>query len=51
MLTPMSDDRDLPFYSPHYRRPEATRNRPAEPLWTLRKDHVTWSASLRYHGE
>ena len=24
---------------------------PGEPLWSLRKDHVTWSAELRYHGE
>lgn len=24
---------------------------PGEPLWSFRKDHVTWSAELRYHGE
>jgi hypothetical protein len=25
--------------------------RPGEPLRTLRKDHVIWSAELRYHDE
>jgi hypothetical protein len=25
--------------------------RPGEPLWSFRKDHVTWSADLRFHGE
>lgn len=44
---------DEPFYTPgkkptpikHY-RPEST-----ERLWEIRKDHVTWSADLRFHGE
>ena len=25
--------------------------RPGEPLWSIRKDHVTWSCELRFHGE
>jgi hypothetical protein len=24
---------------------------PGEPLWTIRVNHVTWSAELRFHGE
>jgi hypothetical protein len=44
---------DEPFYTPgkkptpqpHY-RPKTT-----ERLWELRKDHVTWSADWRFHGE
>jgi hypothetical protein len=44
---------DEPFYTPgkkptpqpHY-RPKTT-----ERIWELRKDHVTWSADLRFHGE
>ena len=27
------------------------RTRPGEPLWSIRKGEVTWSAELRYHGE
>jgi hypothetical protein len=42
---------DEPFYSPNYRPPEAPRNRPAEPLWSLRVAGVTWSCALRFHGE
>lgn len=42
---------DEPFYSPT-RKPAAPRQpKPGEPLWQLRKDHVTWSAELRFHGE
>jgi hypothetical protein len=44
---------DEPFYvpgrkptpKPHY-RPESS-----ERLWEIRKDHVTWSCDLRFHGE
>jgi hypothetical protein len=44
---------DEPFYTPgkkptpqpHY-RPQLT-----ERLWEIRKDHVTWSCDLRFHGE
>jgi hypothetical protein len=43
----MSDDA---FYSPNYRPPPRVP-RPGEPLWSIRKDHVTWSCELRYHGE
>ena len=32
-------------------RPPPRVPRPGEPLWSLRKDHNTWSAELRYHGE
>src|SRR5262245_62134573 len=42
---------DPPFYSPNYRPPAAARNRPAEPLWNVRVNHVTWSCELRFHGE
>jgi hypothetical protein len=27
------------------------RTRPAEAVWSIRKDHVTWSCELRFHGE
>jgi hypothetical protein len=47
----MSDDQELPFYSPDYRPPQAPRNRPAEPLWSVRVNHVIWSCELRFHGE
>jgi hypothetical protein len=42
---------DEPFYSPTYRPPEAPRARPAEPLWSVRVNHVAWSCELRFHGE
>jgi len=42
---------DQPFYSPELRPPAPQKPSPGEPLWTLRKDHVTWSAELRVHGE
>ena len=41
---------DEPFYSPTY-RPPPRKPKPGEPLWELRKDHQTWSAELRVHGE
>jgi hypothetical protein len=31
--------------------PPPCKPRPGEPLWSLRKDGVTWDAELRYHGE
>ena len=43
---------DEPFYSPtHKPAPVVRKPRPTEPSWELRKDHVTWSAELRFHGE
>jgi hypothetical protein len=38
------------FYVPNYTPPQI-KARPGECLWTLRQDHVTWSAELRYDGE
>jgi hypothetical protein len=34
-------------------RPPVSRRppKPAEPIWTLRLPHATWSAELRSHGE
>jgi hypothetical protein len=46
----MSDE--LPFHSPNYRPPDASRiRRPGEPLWPLRRGGVTWSAELHFRGE
>lgn len=45
----MSDD--LPFYSPD--RKPATPKRvplPREPVWTVRKNHQTWTCELLDHG-
>jgi len=39
------------FYRPNLPPLPPRAPRPGEPLWTLRKDRVTWSAELRYHGE
>jgi hypothetical protein len=43
----MSDDALLWTHKPAPR----CRPRPGEPLWSLRREGVTWSAELRYHGE
>jgi hypothetical protein len=43
----MTDDALLWTYKPAAR----DRPRPGEPLWSIRKGDVTWSAELRYHGE
>lgn len=34
-------------------KPAAARNRlkPGEPLWSMAKDDVTWTAELFFHGE
>ena len=35
-------------------QPSGTARRqptPGEPIWSLRHEHVTWSAELRFHGE
>ena len=42
----MSDDAHLWNHRPPPRVP-----RPGEPLWSLRKDHITWSAELHFRGE
>lgn len=31
--------------------PPPRKPTPGEPLWSLLKDHETWTAELRYHGE
>jgi hypothetical protein len=38
------------FFSPNRVVP-ARLPRRGEPLWELRKDHVTWSCELRFEGE
>ena len=48
-LPSMGDDAS---YTPGRAHPTArVVPRPAEPLWELRKDHVTYTCELRYHGE
>jgi len=44
----VSDDA---FYRPN--RPSTPRRqpKPGEPLWFLRRDHLTWSCEFRFHGE
>jgi hypothetical protein len=39
-----------PFYSPKF-VPPRRQPTPGELLWEFRKDHVTWSCELRFHGE
>jgi hypothetical protein len=43
----MADDSLLWTHKPAPR----CRPRPGEPLWSVQKGDVTWSAELRYHGE
>ena len=43
----MTDDSLLWTHKPAPR----CRPRPGEPLWSVRKGDVTWSAELRYHDE
>ena len=43
----MTDDSLLWTHKPAPR----CRPRPGEPLWSVQKGDVTWSAELRYHGE
>jgi len=47
----MSDDQELPFYSPNYRPPPATTAVLRSRSGTFRKDYATWSCGLRYHSE
>jgi hypothetical protein len=42
---------DEPFDRPNYPGMARRSPKPGEPLWTLRHEHVTWSAELRFHGE
>jgi hypothetical protein len=44
----VSDD---PFDRPNYPGRARRSPKPAEPIWTLRLEHATWSAELRSHGE
>jgi hypothetical protein len=34
-----------------YRPSPLGERRPGELLWTVRKDHVTWTCELKFHGE
>jgi hypothetical protein len=42
----MGDD---PMHSGHH--PPVRQRRPGEPLWTIRVNHITYSAELKFHGE
>lgn len=44
---------DEPFYTPGKKPTPQPHYRPeiVEWLWEVRKDHVTWSCDLRFHGE
>ena len=42
---------DEPFYPPSAKPLPSIVPRPAEHLWSLRKDGVMWDAELRYYGE
>jgi hypothetical protein len=41
---------DEPFYAPGD-KPPAHVSRPDERLWTVRREHVTWSCELHFRGE
>jgi hypothetical protein len=41
---------DEPFHASDVRLSRSVP-RPAEEMWSFRKDGVTWEAELRYHGE
>jgi hypothetical protein len=43
----MTDDSLLWTHKPAAR----CRPRPGEPLWSTRRENVTWSCELRFHGE
>ena len=45
---PVSDDA---FYRPNHRSPPPRPPTPGERLWELRREHVTWSAEIRFLGE
>ena len=38
-----------PHFAGHV--PPPRQRRPGEPLWTIRVNHVTYSAELKFHGE
>jgi hypothetical protein len=40
---------DNPLHAGH--RPPERQRRRGELLWTVRRDHVTWTCELRFHGE
>ena len=42
-----------PFYTPGKKQTPPKHYWPesSERLWEIRKDHATWSADLRFHGE
>ena len=42
-------DADNPMLWNH--RPPRRQRRPGELIWTVRKDHVTWSCELHFRGE
>ena len=44
----MSDDA---FYRPNRPPTPLRQPKPGEPLWSLRRNHLTWSCELRFHGE
>ena len=43
------DDDNNPMHAGHH--PPPRQRRPGELFWTVRKDHITWTCELRFHGE
>jgi len=41
---------DDSIYAPNH-RPAVRQPKGGEPLWSLRKEDVTWTCELRFHGE
>ena len=48
MSTSPTDQTALLWNAP---RPPPRKQRPGEPLWSVRVNGATWEAELRYHGE
>ena len=42
---------DEPFDRPNSQGLARRSSKPAEPIWSLRLEHVTWNAELRSHVE
>jgi hypothetical protein len=42
---------EQPFYKPNRTPPPPRTAKPGEFLWELRREPVTWSGELRFHGE
>lgn len=42
---------DQPFYAPNGTSVPRRQPKPGERVWDFRRDHLTWSCELRFHGE